>query len=125
MHPFQKLEVWQQAHAFALACYTRAQSIPDRSIRWQLQRAAQSIPANIVEGAGSQSQAEFGRYIAIAIASAKETEYHLLFARDADLLPAVPFDELVLALRDLTPRLVTLLAAVRRNASRRTKGERP
>jgi four helix bundle protein len=121
MHPFQKLEVCGQAHAFALDCYRRALSIPDRAIRWQLQRAAQSIPANLVEGAGSQSQAEFGRYIAIAIASAKESEYHLLFARDAGLLPASSYEALERAINNLTPRLVTLLAAVRRNAARRTE----
>ncbi|MEK7239328.1 MAG: four helix bundle protein [Gemmatimonadota bacterium] len=121
MHPFQKLEVCGQAHAFALDCYSRAQAIADRSIRWQLQRAAQSIPANLVEGAGSQSQAAFGRYIAIAIASAKESEYHLLFARDAGLLPAAAYEELARSINNLTPRLVVLLATVRRNAERRTK----
>ena len=121
MHPFRKLEVYHQAHAFALECYKHAQSIPDRSLRWQLQRAAQSMPANLVEGAGSQSQAEFGRYIAIALASAKETEYHLLFVRDADLLPATLCEELGRALNNLTPRLVVLLSTVRRNKERPTK----
>jgi four helix bundle protein len=121
MHPFQRLEVGRQAHEFALTCYHQAKSIPDHAIRWQLQRAAQAIPANLAEGAGSQSQAEFGRYIGIAIASAKETEYHLLFARDADLLPVDTYRVLENALNNLTPRLVALRSAVRHNAERRTK----
>jgi len=121
MHPFQKLQVVEQAHRFALTCYAEAKQIDDRSLRWQLQRAAQSIAANLVEGAGSESQAAFARYVAIALASAKETEYHLLFARDAGLLPTEVQSSLNDALNNLTPRLVRLLAAVRTNAKRRTK----
>jgi four helix bundle protein len=123
MHPFQKLQVVQQAHQFALTCYAKANRIADRSIRWQLQRASQSIAANLVEGAGCEWQAAFARYVAIALASAKETEYHLLFARDAGLLPSEVHASLNDELINLTPRLVRLLTAIRRNTKRRTKPE--
>jgi four helix bundle protein len=52
----------------------------------QLERSLSSIPANLAEGAGHDSRAQFGRYISIAIASAREAEYHLLLARDLGAL---------------------------------------
>jgi four helix bundle protein len=123
MHPFRKLLVWQDAHRFALACYAEANAIADRSVRWQLQRAAQSIPANIAEGAGSQSQMEFARYLGIAIASAKETEYHLLFALDAELLSPSRTKPLQSQLEQVIMRLNALRRAIRSNAKRRTRPE--
>jgi four helix bundle protein len=121
MHPVHKLEVVDQAHQLALACYKAGLTIGDRNVRWQLQRSSQAIAANLVEGAGSESQAPFARYIAIALASTKETEYHLLFSRDAGLLAPGHYEALTILTSNLAPRLVRLLAAVRRNAERRTK----
>ncbi len=120
MYPYRKLAVWRDAHAFALRCYAQALAIPDRSLRWQVQRSAQSIPANLAEGAGSQSQAELGRYVGIALASAKETDYHLLFACDAGLLPAPVAEALTSELDHVTAQLSAFLRAIRRNAKRRT-----
>lgn len=48
----------------------------------QLRRSLASIPANIAEGAGQLSQAQFNRYLTIALGSAREAEYHLLLAKD-------------------------------------------
>lgn len=47
----------------------------------QLSRAAASVPTNISEGCGRNSDAEFARFLHIATGSANETEYliQLLF----------------------------------------------
>jgi len=45
-------------------------------------RAAESIATNIVEGRGKSSDAEFVRFLRIALGSAYELEYHLIAARD-------------------------------------------
>ena len=47
-----------------------------------------AIPANIAEGAGHASQAQFNRFLEIALASAREADYQLLLAKDLGLLPA-------------------------------------
>lgn len=54
----------------------------------QLQRAAASIGANLAEGCGCESDADFNRFVQIARGSAWEVEYHLLLARDLSLLDA-------------------------------------
>ena len=53
----------------------------------QIQRAAVSIPANLAEGCGKDSDAKLKRYFVIAMGSSSELEYLLLLARDLDYLP--------------------------------------
>jgi four helix bundle protein len=86
MHPYKRLVVWQRAHALAVALYDVSaldESPRYRAIVDQVRRCAGSIAANIAEGAGSDSQSSFARYLGIALASAHELESHLLLAREA------------------------------------------
>jgi len=121
MHPLNKLHVYGQAQALVSAVRQQCESISDRDLQWQLMRAVRSIAANLAEGAGSESQAAFARYVAIAIGSAKETESHLGMAVEAGLISAEVHQLLVARLNQLTPRLVALLTALRRNASRKSR----
>ena len=57
-------------------------------------RAAMSIPANIVEGAGEQSGPDFGRFIRFALNSTSELEYHLIAARDIGIIKRAEFEAL-------------------------------
>lgn len=45
-----------------------------------------SVPANIVEGSGQQSSREFSRFLRIALNSTTELEYHLITARDLQVV---------------------------------------
>lgn len=48
----------------------------------QLRRAASSVVASLVEGAGRLHRAEYRQFAGIARGSATETSYHVLLARD-------------------------------------------
>src|SRR3954463_8366144 len=85
MADFKKLRVWKKAHALALNADRVAMDIrktAHRSLKSQLNRAALSIPANIVEGRGKKSDRDFARYLGYALGSATELEYHITLARD-------------------------------------------
>lgn len=85
MHPFRRLSVWSKAHDLVLLAYPLTEGAMHRrfpGLSSQLRRSLASIPANIAEGAGHASQAQFNRYLTIALASAREAEYHLLLAKD-------------------------------------------
>jgi len=89
MADFKKLQVWQKAHALSLSVdrtSKRIRSSQYASLRNQIFRAALSIPANIAEGRRQRSEKEFGRFLGIALNSTSELEYHLIFARDADII---------------------------------------
>ena len=45
-----------------------------------------SIPTNIAEGCGRNSDPDFSRFLEIAFSSASEVEYLLILSRDLELL---------------------------------------
>ena len=98
MADFKKLKVWQKAHALALHTHrvaARIRGSQNVALRNQITRTAQSIPANIVEGRSHTSQAEFRRFLGYSQASAKELEYHLIAARDLELIAGEEFAKLL------------------------------
>ena len=58
----------------------------------QIRSSSQSIPANIAEGCGRQTNRDFAKFLQIAIGSSTELEYHLQFCADADLADRVECD---------------------------------
>ncbi|WP_077022875.1 four helix bundle protein [Fuerstiella marisgermanici] len=82
---FHDLVVWRKAHEFKLSVYKATKNFPTDE-RFgpasQLRRSAASITANIAEGCGRGSDADFGRFLQMAAGSASEVEYHILVARD-------------------------------------------
>jgi four helix bundle protein len=85
MQDFRNLLVWQKSHELVLQVYRASGDFPRDEIYGltsQIRRAAVSIPSNIAEGCGRGSDAEFARFLIIAMGSSSELEYQLLLARD-------------------------------------------
>lgn len=97
MKDFRTLKVWEKAHALTLAIYKSTEKFPKQelyALTNQIQRAAVSIPANIAEGCGKDSDAELKRYFIISMGSSSELEYLLLLARDLGYLPENTFQSM-------------------------------
>jgi len=93
MRDFRELKVWQKAHRWTLDVYRHTQTFPPQErygLTSQLRRAAVSVPSNIAEGCGRDSERDFGRFLSIAAGSASEAEYQLLLARDLSYLKDDP-----------------------------------
>jgi four helix bundle protein len=89
MYPVRKLSVWRRAHALTLLIHEvteRSHCGRYLSLVNQMRRASMSIAANIAEGTGQVTAAQFTRYLTIALGSARELDYHVLMARDLRLL---------------------------------------
>jgi four helix bundle protein len=87
---FKQLKVWQKAHQLVLDIYRQTRAFPAEErfgLTAHLLRSATSIPSNIAEGCGRDTDMEFARFLSIAAGSASETEYQLLLARDLGYLP--------------------------------------
>ncbi|HEY4219001.1 MAG TPA: four helix bundle protein [Gemmatimonadaceae bacterium] len=97
MQNYHHIVAWQRAHALSIAVHHLAKGFTRAgfgNLRSQLTRAADSVPATIVEGCGASTIREFARFLDIAIKSANETEYHLLKARDHELLAEAEWNRL-------------------------------
>ena len=89
MQDFKKLQVWHKAHQLTLGVYEATQAFPKEELYGlmsQMRRCSASIPANIAEGCGRNSEAELARFLHIAMGSASELEYHLIFTHDLNYL---------------------------------------
>ncbi len=101
MRDFRQLDVWHAAHALTLQVYRLTQTFPREEIYGltsQIRRSSSSVAANIAEGCGRDTDRDFLRFLGISGASATETEYQLLLARDLGYVATdlyVPADELV------------------------------
>lgn len=116
MRDFRKLKVWQKAHELALTVYGATRSFPKDELYGltsQSRRAAASIPANIAEGCGRTGVGDFLRFLQIAAGSASELEYHLLLARDLQLLEHQTHDRLTASVCEVKQMLSSLVRKVR------------
>ena len=79
-----------------------------------MRRSSASIGANIAEGTCRKGDVEFGRFVQIAMGSASELEYHLLLAKDLELLKSLDYErlsgEVIEVKRMLASLLVKLIA---------------
>src|SRR4051794_7820520 len=85
MQDYRNLKVWEKAHQLTLVIYKVTTQFPKEELYGltsQVRRACSSIPANVAEGCGRNSDAELARFLQIAMGSASELDYHLLLARD-------------------------------------------
>ena len=77
MRDFRELKVWEKAHCLALQVYksTKDFSSDQRfALTVQLRRAAASVPMNIAEGCGRETERELARFLSMAAGSASEVE---------------------------------------------------
>ncbi len=81
---FRKLLAWQKADDLAAEIFRLTEKEMDARHRWlslQVMRAAFSVTANIAEGYGRSSLADYARFLEVAGASLNEVENALHFAR--------------------------------------------
>ncbi|HUF19025.1 MAG TPA: four helix bundle protein [Thermoanaerobaculia bacterium] len=95
-----------------------------RTLAYQLLRSGCSIGANIEEGQGSQSRADFISKYSIACKEARETHYWLRLLRASGLAPESRLDELTNEANQLVAILTTIVKRARANKEvRRVKDE--
>lgn len=85
MHNFKELKIWQQSKDFVKVVYGITKNFPNEELFGlvsQMNRAAISIPSNIAEGAGRDSDRDFARFLKIALSSTYELETQIIISAD-------------------------------------------
>ena len=89
MRDFRKLQIWERAHNLVLKIYETTKLLPKEELYGltsQIRRAAVSIPTNIAEGAGKDSNKDFVRYLNIALGSLSEVQYLLFLIKELNYI---------------------------------------
>lgn len=85
MRDYKKFLVWEKSHQLTLDVYKNTFSFPKDEMFGlisQMKRSSSSIPTNIAEGCGRNSDKDFCRFLYIAFGSANELEYQILLSID-------------------------------------------
>jgi four helix bundle protein len=113
---FRSLKVWGKAHSPTLHIYKASRSFPREELYGltsQMRRASSSIGVNIAEGACRRGDVDLARFLQMAAGSASEVEYHLLLARDLNLLKAVGYQRLSGEAVEVKTMLASLMQKLR------------
>ena len=71
---------WQKGIEIVISSYAFASTLPESEkfgLIPQIKRAATSIPANVAEGYGRGSKADYARFVYIAVGSTRELQTHV------------------------------------------------
>ena len=120
MRNYYDLKVWRPAHDLTLKIYRTVKSFPSEELfrlKSQMRRSASSIPTNLAEGCGRNSNPDFKRFVNIAIGSTSELEYQLLLAKDLNYMSQSIFDELTNNVIEIRKMLISLYKKVPSNPS--------
>ena len=104
MHQYKELKLWQKSIDLVTRIYSLTRNFPQVEkfgLVSQINRSAVSIPSNIAEGAGRNSDKEFVQFLAFAHASSFELETQLIISKN---LSYVSQEELIV----LTDQLIEL-----------------
>jgi four helix bundle protein len=119
MRDFRELKVWEKAHSLTLQVYRITKNFPSDEqfgLTVQLRRAAASVPTNIAEGCGRDSERELARFMSIAGGSASEVEYQLLLAYDLNYIQDETYRELNQQVNDVKRMLNSFIQKLNANS---------
>ncbi|PLX15843.1 MAG: hypothetical protein C0597_08495 [Marinilabiliales bacterium] len=111
MHNFKELKVWQKARVMVKDVYQAISLFPEDEkfgLISQIRRASVSVPANIAEGAGRNTNADFGRFLDIANCSCFELETLLILAVDLDYLSKSKYDKILKDIEEIQKMIYSL-----------------
>jgi four helix bundle protein len=77
---FEDIIAWQKAQSFSVAIYHAFEKIKDYAFKDQICRASVSISNNIAEGFDRSSDADFARFLYMALGSSSEAKSMLYLA---------------------------------------------
>lgn len=111
MNNFRELIVWQKSINYVVDIYKATRALPEEeryNLVSQMQRAATSIPTNISEGAGRNTNALFKQFLTIAIGSAHELETLIIICKKLGYLSNEEIDGLMDGLTEIQKMLYAL-----------------
>ena len=89
---YMKLESWQRGMDLFVLAFQLSADVPDFKLRSQFRDAAQSVSANIAEGYGRRSLAEYIQYLYTAKGSIAETLTRAVGLKNVQLISTHDFE---------------------------------
>lgn len=113
---YKNYKVWQRSHKLVLNIYLTTSKYPKSEqfgLVSQMNRASTSIPTNIAEGCGRETQKELMRFLYIASGSAHELDYLLLLSEELGFIQKNEAHVLVKEIDEIKKMLAALILKIK------------
>lgn len=111
MHRYKELKVWQKAIDLAVEVYRITEILP-REERFglitQINRCVVSIPSNIAEGAGRNTNKDFDHFLGISLGSSFELDTQLVISNRLGYVVSDDFEKIEVELEHIQNMIVKL-----------------
>ena len=115
MNYFKELKVWQKAIEIVTNTYLKTQSFPKEEIYGltsQIRRCAVSIPSNIAEGCGRNTDKDFNNFLSISLGSAFEFETQLIICKNLSFINQEDFNFLESEIQHIQNMIIKLKSSI-------------
>ncbi|CAD0004479.1 MULTISPECIES: four helix bundle protein [Flavobacterium] len=112
MSNFRSLLIWQKSMSLTTKIYSSTNNFPKEEIfglTSQIRRCSISIPSNIAEGSGRESDKDFLRFLNISVGSLFEMQTQLEIAKNITYLNEHEFNNLYEDSREVERMLVSFI----------------
>jgi four helix bundle protein len=119
MHNFKELKIWSKALELSVRVYKITALLPkdDRfGLISQIKRSAVSIPSNIAEGAGRNSDKEFIYFLSVANGSAYELQTQLLISNKLNFLKDEVLESMLIELDEIQKMNYNFQKSLKKNS---------
>lgn len=118
MRDYKKYTVWKEAHELVLFVYISVIKKLPASEKYelvsQLKRAVYSVPMNIAEGAGRNTDKDFLHFLDIALGSAHEVDYCFFLIFELGYIEADIYEEGRSKIDSVKAKLIKLIKTIRK-----------
>ncbi|MBT8244437.1 MAG: four helix bundle protein [Winogradskyella sp.] len=114
---YKNYTVWQKSHHLVLKIYKTTgafQKSEQFNFVSQINRTALSIPTNIAEGCGRETQKELIRFLYIASGSAHELDYLILASTELGFVKKVDSENLIKNVDEIKKMLFSLIKTIKK-----------
>ena len=120
MRDYKKLDVWKKAHDMYLhvkrSIAIKLPKDEKYELSSQLQRAALSVPLNIVEGCGRFTDKDFAHFLDNSLGSINETDYCCFVAFELNYISKEEYDIINKLVNEVRAMLLSFLKFLRKEA---------
>lgn len=119
MHNFKELKVWQLSRLLVKEIYEITSTFPlgeKYGLISQRRRCVVSIPTNIAEGSGRNSNKDFAHFLNISLGSAYELETLLILSLDIMFITKEKLEDLSIKLSEIQKMTFGLIKTLRQES---------
>ena len=111
MRDFHNLQIWKRSHELTKEIYSTTRLFPKEEmfgLTSQIRRCAVSIPSNIAEGCGRNTDKDFNNFLGISLGSAFEFETQLIICKNLGFINQEDFNLLESEIQHIQNMIIKL-----------------